>query len=146
MSKKNTTPEVDQNKYIQGDVILRRISDVASLSSLPEGLTKLEGSVLQMSEVTGHHHHFRPEAKVEVYGRNHPVEGDTGVRTITPDENKYILVFEDELLYHGKSFEPKPAAKGTGDHNAFAVPAGTYEVVITREFDYDRMEERRVVD
>jgi len=54
-------------KYIQGDVIL------VKLDSLPEGLVletpevQNNGIVLQHSEVTGHFHHFKSNAAVDIY-------------------------------------------------------------------------------
>ena len=126
-------------KKIQGDVILKKVSN------LPEGLTKLETKVLQESEVTGHHHHFKPDADVEVYERG--TEQDNGGITITRDTGKYIVVNTDgTLLYHGKSFEFDPNPNNTGDHVAMPLDAGTYQVIITREWDYESNEAAAVVD
>lgn len=135
-----------ERPIIQGDVILKR------LKTLPESAVRVEmekrakSLVLQHSEVTGHHHHFKPTAAVELYRLPLEYEGDTAVNTITPNERKLIVVREEEQLFHGKGFDITPALRGTGDHQALSVPPGIYEVDITREYDYDRMEERLVVD
>ncbi len=113
-------------KLVQGDVVLRKIE------KMPEGLRKIDGTILQQSETTGHNHHFRPGAKVELYA---DPKHASAAKTITPDEGKYILVYEDETLYHGKGFDPKPFEKKLGDHDSMPVPAGLYKVTIVREFD-----------
>lgn len=124
-------------KVIQGDVIIRKVE------ALPEGLKKLEGKVLQESEVTGHHHHFAPDAEVEVYQRDEKAGEQL---TITPNMGKYIVVEGTSLLYHGKEFELDPNKTGNGDHKALTIEPGIYEIDIVREYDYDAMETRRVVD
>jgi len=123
-------------KLIQGDVILKRVDE------LPQGATKLEGTILQKSEVTGHHHYFKPLAPVKIYETKTIPAGNT----ITPDTGKFILVGQDAFLYHGipaKDGEPKPTS---WDHRPIEVPAGIYKVTIAREYDYDREEVTRVVD
>lgn len=136
-------------KFIQGDVILRKIT------KLPEGVTQMTtnkqeaGKILQKSEVTGHHHHFKGSAAVDMYttGRDVDILDELDFTTITPNEGKYIVVRDtDALLFHGKNFDFNPHARGTGDHNALRIPPGVYEVDIVREYDYDKMETTRVVD
>lgn len=136
-------------KLIQGDVVLRQIN------KLPDDVTKLisskleAGKVLQQSETTGHHHHFRGSALIDLYttSRDTDVLDLLDFTTITPNKGKYIVVRDtDALLFHGKDFDFNPHAKGTGDHNALSVPPGIYEVDIVREYDYEKMEVVRVVD
>lgn len=113
--------------YQQGDVLLKRIDQ------LPEGATKmLNTKVLQLGEVTGHKHQFATEAKVDIY-----VDAQFAGQemSITPDEGKFIVVFGDE-----------PMALRHEEHRTIMVPPGTYQVDIVREFDYEAMEARRVVD
>ena len=128
------------NDFIQGDVILRKVSN------LPEGLIKVDTKILQQSEVTGHHHHFRPDANVEVY-ESLQMNTPSDFTTITPDQGKYIVVNEDgELLYHGKGFQIDPNPSRTGDHVAIPLEKGTYQILITREWDYNKNEAATVVD
>jgi hypothetical protein len=125
---------------IQGDVVLKRID------SLPENLTLIEkdAKVLQQSEVTGHHHQFTRESKVDLY----MVEPERipGIATITDNKGKVIQVLEPSYLFHGKLFEHQPQLKGTGDHESIRIEPGCYVVDIVREHNYDFHETRRVVD
>ena len=124
-------------KKIQGDVIIKKID------KLPEGLTFCDTKVLQESEVTGHHHHFHPEADVEVWQmESEPTEQ----LTITPDFGKFIVVREPTKLYHGKGFKEDPAKDRSGDHKALSIEPGVYKIDITREYDYNLNETTRVVD
>jgi hypothetical protein len=128
---------------IQGDVVLRK------LDTLPSGveLVKENAKVLQQSEITGHHHQFTQDSKVDLYERSRNTDAIEAMSlTITPNMGKFIVVHEPSMLYHGKLFDETPHQSRTGDHNAFIVPPGIYEVDIVREYDYDYMEERRVVD
>lgn len=121
----------------QGDVILVPVGEI------PSEAKKVKDKVLQHSEISGHHHHFRQDSSVTLYqvGKQ-PLDQ----LTITPDFQKYIEVAEPELLYHGKGFVEQPAATGTGDHNALSVQPGLYKVVIKREYDYNKLEPRQVYD
>lgn len=123
----------------QGDVILIK------LDALPKNAVAQEfkKKVLQESEVTGHHHHFRPTAKVDLYTDSKLANAG---KTITPNLGKIIVVHEDSELYHGRGFDAEPAKKGTGDHKSQVIPAGVYRIDIVREYDYDRLETARVVD
>lgn len=124
--------------YQQGDVIIRKIKE------LPQGLKKIDSKSLQESEVTGHHHHFKPtETNVNIYTQDTQSEQ----KTITPNMGKYIEVINnDVILYHGKGFELDPAKTLTGDHEAITIPVGVYEIDIVREYDPDANETLRVVD
>lgn len=134
-------------KYIQGDVIL------VKLDSLPEGLVlespevQNNGIVLQHSEVTGHFHHFKSNAAVDIY-RDPSFELTTEEKTITPNVGKFLVIKggKGEVLYHGKGYEENPVEARSGDHKALKLPDGIYKIDIVRVFDYDKMEERRVVD
>lgn len=150
-------------KYTQGDVVLRLIE------SLPEGLHELlsptpKAKILQKSETTGHHHQFKPQAKVKMYTSGIPSYSSNGnaalkerrdvdaidtldFTTITPDEGKYVVVGgKGEYLFHGKGFDFKQVSKGAGDHHAQLIPPGTYEVGIVREFNPETTEIRSVLD
>lgn len=133
------TKEMIENRFVQGDVVLMRVDALPPNAQQQE----FEKKVLQMSEVTGHHHHFRPTAKVDLYVDQESASSD---KSITPNLGKYVVVTEDSVLYHGKEFTDQPAKVGQGDHNSQLIPAGIYYVNITSEFDYDRMESVAVRD
>lgn len=117
---------------IQGDVILKRITD------LPKDLLKTADKTLQKSEITGHHHRFEKAASLVVF--------ETKDDKASMDYSKFLVVTEEAKLFHGKGFEIDPTLTDTGDHRALDVPKGTYEVVIAQEFNYDTFESARVVD
>lgn len=122
-------------KIIQGDVILKKVTEV------PASAVLLNTTILQQSEVTGHHHYFLKDSRVKVF----ETEGKPTM-TITPDTGKFIFLSEDTIMYHGipsKHGEPKPS---TSDHLPITIPKGSYQVVIAREYDYDKNEITRVVD
>lgn len=132
-------------KFIQGDVVVRKIDNLpANLNRLIEKDQK-GNRVLQHSEVTGHHHHFLPDAKVDMFTSDQTATS-AEFTTITPNEGKFIVVHEDTILYHGKTFEDRPNETKTGDHNSLTIPAGTYQIDIVREYDYESRETTRVVD
>lgn len=112
------------NYYQQGDVLLKRVE------RLPDGLKELKSKILQLGEVTGHKHQFAKDDVVTVYIDPANVQHDT---RITPDEGKYIVVGNTAYLTHE-------------EHKPVQVEPGVYQVDIVREFDYDAMEARRVVD
>lgn len=110
--------------YQQGDVLLKKVKE------LPNGCEKLDTRVLQLGEVTGHKHQFLQD-NVEVYIAP---EFKGQEMTITPDEGKFIVVLDS------------PSALTHEEHRPVIVEPGVYQVDIVREFDYDSMEARRVVD
>jgi len=124
----------------QGDVNLREIE------ALPEdkNLTEVTSKIVQPSETHGKAHKFnKTDTQAKVYDAGE--EGTGG--TITPNTQKFIVVdSEGALLFHGKEFETMPNKDTLTDHSALVVPPGIYYVDIAREFDYDTLEERRVVD
>ena len=121
----------------QGDVDIYRVTEI------PENAKPLKGKILQESETTGHHHHFKKDAPVKLF---QTLDSPDKSNTITPDLGKFIQVEEDTFLYHGKGFDPQPALKGNGDHDRLALKKGSYQVVITREYDYSTGVARKVVD
>lgn len=125
---------------MQGDV------QILPVSELPSNLKKLEGVILQQSEITGHHHRFLPDANVELFETSDVALTTSGENTITPDHGKYIVVHESTPLYHGKEFQDKPSENGTGDHNSMIIEPGVYKVNIVREYDYESQEARAVID
>lgn len=132
-------------KLIQGDVIFKKIEEI------PEGAIKVnfDDKVLQASEVTGNFHQFAKCAPIDLYQVQNIKTNKDGTTTITPNLGKYIVVHEDSTIFHGKLSE-QPGKEfvpiKTGDHQSFVLPAGKYYVDITREYDYDLMEDTRVVD
>src|SRR5690606_10531687 len=105
-----------KNVLQQGDVILKPVK------KLPKGLTKLESKVLQLGEVTGHKHQFKPTDQVELYIDPDNVSSET---RITPDEGKFIIVGNVAYLRHE-------------EHKPVRVEPGIYQVDIVREFDYEK--------
>lgn len=91
--------------FRQGDVLLKRID------SIPQGLKRVASEngrvVLAHGEATGHHHSFEDDAGVAL------LEGDGG--------DRFLDAQQDASLEHQ-------------EHGAIAVPAGSYEVVIQREY------------
>jgi hypothetical protein len=127
-------------KIIQGDVILKKVD------SIPADAIELQTKILQRSEVTGHHHYFLGNAAVKLY-ESAPKPTITMPKTITPDTGKFIFVSEDTIMYHGvPSKEGHQPLTSTGDHLPLLIPPGNYQVVITREYDYDANEIRKVAD
>jgi hypothetical protein len=123
-------------KIIQGDVILRKVK------KLPAEATPINSKVLQQSEVTGHHHYFLKDSPVDIYEtRKSTTDG-----TITPDSGKFIWVNNDAIMYHGKPSKEGIPIPGSNDHKPLSVPAGCYEVIITREYNYDKNEIIQIVD
>jgi len=110
--------------YQQGDVLLKKIEQ------LPEGAKKLDTLVLQLGEVTGHKHQFPRNSAVEVFVD--PAFAGFE-QSITPDEGKFIVVGDYVELLHE-------------EHAPIKIDPGVYQIDIVREFDYDAMEARRVVD
>lgn len=138
-ANKGQAMEIGQ-RLIQGDVILVKVGELPA-SAVQQEFTK---KVLQMSEVTGHHHHFHPTASVDLFIDSQFVPSE---KSVTPNLGKLVLVRdEDALLYHGKGFDAIPVARGTGDHEALRVPPGVYRIDIVRVYDYLKNEMSRVVD
>jgi len=132
----------DHVKYIQGDVIFTKID------SLPADVKKLEGKILQASEVTGNFHQFTESSAVEIFALRLVADREPSINTITPDEGKYIVVDGLATLFHGKEGElrPDPVARGVADHEAFRLPEGIYQINIVREYDYETRMSVRVQD
>ena len=128
MESKQTMKNTSENEIMlqQGDVMLKRIG------SLPEGCTSIPGKILQLGEVTGHKHQFAEDAPVEIYVAP---EFAGAENSITPDEGKFVVVSEGEVVMLTHE-----------EHKPVVVEPGVYQVDIVREFDYDTMEESRVVD
>ena len=126
-------------RFTQGDVNLRAIEE---LPNIP--LKEIEDKVVQPSETLGKSHKFMPTAtNVRVLDAQQEAEGST----ITPNTGKFVVVdSEGALMFHGKEFEYSPNTETKTDHSCLTVPPGIYYVDIAREYDYDSMEERRVID
>lgn len=125
---------------IQGDVILKK------LENLPETATLVQKDVkiLQESEVTGHHHHFR-DTGIDLY-QLADENVDKTMKTITPNLGKVIKLDKATKLYHGTVLPNRDYDDKRGDHAPIEVPAGIYYIDIVREYDYDANETVRVVD
>jgi len=130
-------------RFTQGDVTLKPIA------ALPKNvnLTLIEDKIVQPSETHGKFHRFAPEADVKVFDTGTISLREDGSQAITPDTQKFVVVGTDgAVLFHGTQYDLKPSTETQTDHAAVAVPPGIYEVGIALEYDYDRMEEVRVVD
>lgn len=115
--------------YQQGDVMLKRVA------ALPEGLEKFDGEkALQHGESTGHMHRFDGNAAVDIYVQPaaERVLLNNGM-TIVPGIGKFLIVREPSALRHE-------------EHHTQIIAPGIYEMDLVREYDYDRLEERRVID
>jgi len=113
--------------YQQGDVILRRVSE------LPIGLELQHGDkVLQHGETTGHRHMFDSNAAVDIYHDMSSVPEDGGRITQFQGE-RYLRVVKPSLLLHE-------------EHKPIEIASGIYKQDIVREYDYTEMRGKRVVD
>lgn len=114
--------------YQQGDVILKQVQE------LPAGLELLQKTdkILQRGETTGHKHQFDAGAAVSLY--TFPAAGPmAGMRIATHDGVTYIHV-------------EHPAALRHEEHKPITIDPGVYQLDLVREFDYESLETRRVVD
>lgn len=112
----------------QGDVILKRVK------KMPEGVVPLaDGStVLQRGETTGHAHRFDNPMTVKLF--TVPEQGPlAGMRIATHDGVAFVEILETTALRHE-------------EHNPITVEPGVYQVDLVREFCYEDLETRRVVD
>lgn len=136
-------------KIIQGDVILKRIKKLPkNLKKVEASKKKGEGLIVQFSEVTGHHHHFKEDdlKNVELFTRTESLQKSLGFTTITEDGSKFLSISAPTKMYHGKGFVETPSKLGVGDHDALTIPTGLYEMKIVREYDYNLKEERKIRD
>lgn len=139
----------EQISNAQGDVLLKPLAEMpGDLELIP---TKEHNNTLQLSEVSGHRHWFKPDAGVELYTIKKPsieLKTEGNVTTITRNDFKVLKVTDPNgaTLYHGKGFDENPRLLGKGDHDAQHVAPGLYYVDIVREYDYESMQPRRVVD
>lgn len=140
---------IERTTNAQGDVLLKPLAEIpAGLELIP---FKEHNNTLQLSEVSGHRHWFKPEANVEILTINKPsieLKTEGNVTTITRNDFKILRVLDPNgaILYHGKGFDEKPQALGKGDHDAQVIPMGDYYVDIVREYSYEDMAPRRVID
>ena len=126
-------------RLAQGDVNLRQIEELPSIK-----LTEITSKIVQPSETHGKAHKFAPTATgvTVLDAQETAVEG-----TITPNTQKFIVVgLDGAVMFHGKEFETEPNTRTLTDHSALRIPPGVYYVDIAREFNYDEMETRRVID
>ena len=116
------------DRYQQGDVNLFQIA------ALPEGLVRQDHNVLQEGEVTGHKHQFTQDSDVAVfcYPNAQLLSGQNST-TIHPGFKKFVQVNKPSKLVHE-------------EHNTQVIMPGIYEMDLVREFDYQTMETRNVVD
>ena len=127
--KKTTIIQGNSNETMQqGDVIIRPIA------ALPEGLVEIKDhKILQHGETTGHMHQFGATDPVTVF-YDPAFMKSLDTRRITENERKFIVVKDGGAVLRHQ------------EHKAFRVPAGIYEIDIVREYDYDEMDTKRVVD
>ena len=115
--------------YIQGDVVLRRVSE------LPMGDRIKKSAILAYGELTGHRHELVDADGAEVFSILNKI---------------YVTLSEETTLRHGKQSDMGEAhtakAPGVLRHLDVQVPPGSYEVIIQRETDHYLNETRRVTD
>jgi hypothetical protein len=121
--------------FQQGDVLLKLVSkEPIGLKALATDAPK----VLQHGETTGHKHQFDAGAAVQLLFDPSDVPAETlGRRDLRITDlgqyKRYVRLESPALLRHE-------------EHLPVEVPAGLYELDIVREYSYDEMEVRRVVD
>ena len=124
MSKSNQEKETIMQKYYQhGDVLIKRVT------KLPEGAKKVKGNVLAEGEVTGHYH-----ALVELGNELARKDKVRGLQMFKgTDGETYIQIDSPVEITHQ-------------EHKRIEIPEETYQIDLVREYDYDSLETRRVVD
>lgn len=116
------------DRYQQGDV------NIFPIEKLPEGLIEQKDTVLQEGEVTGHKHQFTADSDVTVlYMPDSVLLGTEESKTIHPGITKFLQVNKPSKLVHE-------------EHKTIIIQPGLYKTDLVREFNYDLMETRRVVD
>jgi len=112
----------------QGDVMLKRVK------KLPDGVVPLSdgATVLQRGETTSHAHRFESGNTVRLF--TVPSEGPlAGMRIATHDGVAFVKILETTALRHE-------------EHKPINVEPGVYQIDLLREFDYEDMETKRIVD
>ena len=87
------------------------------IASLPNGLKKDTSNVLAYGEITGHKHQLSKSGQV----------------LINPQGQKFVKIEQEATLTHE-------------EHKQIVLEAGTYEVVIEREYEPFKKEIRKVMD
>ena len=88
-------------------------------ASLPPGLVKVKGNVIQEGEHTGHAHRLY-DGGFQIY--DNPKTKERWLRVVDP------VSFRHE------------------EHKALIIPPGDYRIGIIQQWDYDAEESKRVVD
>lgn len=116
-------------KKNQGDVIAVKID------KMPKGLKKIKGSIVALGEHSGHTHGFYDDATMvvdKIYSKD--------VQT-----TKNVNLFEDEMhITYAEILSP--VFLKHNEHDPIKFDPGLYKIGIVREFNYEEMESRRVVD
>jgi hypothetical protein len=94
--------------YRQGDVIIKRVENIPA--SVKEVAPEHGLVILAHGEVTGHHH------------------------SLTPTQEAPCKLFQDETGPRRYLDIPHPTVLRHQEHNPIELEAGTYEVVIQREY------------
>ena len=98
---------------VQGDV------PIVKRDKLPEGAKKINGNILRLGEVTGHHHIV--DGPCQLYEVDQP----------NKSAELWVEFFGDVAVKHH-------------EHGTLLFPAGVY--VVPDQVEYDGEEERRVLD
>lgn len=113
----------------QGDVAVLKINN------LPDNIKKIKGAPLALGEHSGHHHTFYDDETCVAEKSFSPYElGSKNVNVYESDNKETFL----EIL--------RPVFLKHNEHKQISFDPGYYKVGIIRQFDYDSMESKRVVD
>ncbi len=113
----------------QGDVA------VVKLELLPKGLKKVKGATLALGEHSGHHHTFYDDETCVAEKSFNPYELGSKNVNVYESENREMFL---EIL--------RPVFLKHQEHKTIPFDTGVYKVGIIRQFDYESMESKRVID
>jgi len=109
--------------YQHGDVLIKKCE------SIPEGCKQIQTNVLAEGEVTGHYHALVPKGTELTRCQQVP-----GLRVVKADTGDTYIQTDTEIdIVHQ-------------EHRRITLDPGIYQIDLVREYDYDAMETRRVVD
>lgn len=117
-----STKQKDDLYYQQGDVLFKPDA------TIPAGARALFHGVVQEGEHTGHAHRLQgiPGQAFSLFEFRHAEDG-------AEVSTRYLIAHQPVTIAHE-------------EHRAFELPAGTYEIGVVLEFNYEAMEARNVVD
>jgi hypothetical protein len=120
---------MNKNYKCQGDVAVLKID------RLPKDAKKVKGATLALGEHSGHHHTFYDSELAVADKSFNPYElGSKNVNVYeTENHDMFIEILKPVFLKHQ-------------EHKTIPFDEGMYKVGIIRQFDYDTLESKRVVD